>query len=111
MSSDAAPSPEFRLQTGRITVVLGPDDARRDLIDRLDPGCAQGVLVNRLTDGLDAADRRMVLDAVRTLAAAGPAVIVDDADPIAALAVADDALRAGADGSVSMDALEFQRAS
>ncbi len=63
------------------------------------------VLVNRLTDGLDAADRRTVLAALRVLAAAGPAVLVDDADPVAALAVADGALRAGADGSVQVDAL------
>lgn len=140
MTRDAAPSPEFRLRTGRITVVLGPDAARRDLLGRLDPGSTHGVLtvtsararsavervaalaqaadhrpsmvlVSRLTDGLDAADRRTVLDALRTLAAAGPAVLVDDADPVAALAVADDALRAGADGSVSMDRLECQRAS
>lgn len=140
MTSDAVPSSEFRLPAGRVTVVLGPDTARRGLLGRLDPGSVQGVLtvtsagarsaaervaalaqaaghrpamvlVNRLTDGLDAAGRRTVLDALRTLAAAGPAVLVDDVDPVAALAVADGALRASADGSVSMDDLGCQRAS
>jgi hypothetical protein len=129
MSTDAQSSPGFRLPTGRITVLLGPDAVRRGLLSRLDPGCARGVLtvrsarergadervaalaqaaghrpslvlVDRLTDGLDATDRRTVLAELRTLAAAGPAVLVDDADPVAALAVADGALRAGADGSL-----------
>jgi hypothetical protein len=63
------------------------------------------VLVARLTDGLDAAGRRQVLTQLRTLAAAGPAVLVDDADPVAALSVADGALRAGADGSLTPEGL------
>ena len=46
-----------------------------------------------------------VLAEVRTLAAAGPAVLVDDVDPVAALAVADAALRATPDGSVAVDDL------
>jgi hypothetical protein len=119
---------------GRVTALLGPDAARRALIGRLDPGSARTVLtvtsartrnaaeriaalaqaaahrpalvlVNRLTDDLDAADRRAVLAELRTLAAAGPAVLVDDVDPVAALAVADGALRAELDGSVVVDAL------
>lgn len=135
MSSSAASSPEFRLAAGRITALLGPDAARRELLGCLDPGAAQGVLtvtsgrartaadrvaalvqaaghrptfvlVDRLTDGLDAADRRSVLAELRTLAAAaGAAVLVDDVDPVAALAVADGALRAGLDGSVLVDDL------
>jgi hypothetical protein len=138
MPPDPAPSSGFRLPTGRVTVVLGPDTARRGLLGRLDPGGAQGVLtvtsargrsaaerlaaltqaaghrpvmvlVDRLTDGLDAADRRTVLDALRALAAGGPAVLVDDTDPVAALAVADGALRAGADGSVLFDDLAAPR--
>jgi hypothetical protein len=138
VTPDPAPSSGFRLPTGRVTVVLGPDAARHGLLGRLDPGSAQGVLtvtsargrsaaervaaltqaaahrpvmvlVNRLTDGLDAADRRTVLDALRTLAAGGPAVLVDDADPVAALAVADGALRASADGSVLFDDLVAPR--
>jgi hypothetical protein len=129
MSSSAASSSGFRLAAGRVTALLGPDAARRGLLGRLDPGSAQGVLtvtsgrsrsaadrlaalrqaaehrpamvlVDRLTNGLDAADRRTVLAALRMLAAAGPAVLVDDADPVAALSVADGALRAEPDGSV-----------
>lgn len=131
-SSD--PSAEFRLRGGRVTVVLGPDTARRGLLGRLDPGTTRRVLtvtsarrrnaaeriaaltqaaahrpalvlVDRLTDGLDATDRRAVLAELRVLAAAGPAVLVDDVDPVAALAVADAALRAGPDGSVVADDL------
>jgi hypothetical protein len=122
------------LPTHRVTVVLGPDAARRGLLGRLDAGDtptvltvtsgrgrsaaervaaltqAAGrrpalVLVDRLTDGLDATDRRAVLAELRTLAAAGPAVLVDDADPVAALAVADNALRVDLDGSVVADDL------
>ena len=63
------------------------------------------VLVARLTDGLAAADRQTVLAQLRRLAAAGPAVLVDDTDPVAALSVADGALRAGADGSLQPEAL------
>jgi len=63
------------------------------------------VLVARLTDGLDADGRRRVLAQLRTLAATGPAVLVDDADPVAALSVADGALRAGADGTLAPEAL------
>ena len=64
------------------------------------------VLVARLTDGLAAADRQTVLAQLRTLlAATGPAVLVDDTDPVAALSVADGALRAGADGSLQPEAL------
>jgi hypothetical protein len=134
MTSSAPSSPGVRLPTGRVTVLLGPDAARRGLLARLDPGTARGVLtvtsargrgvaervgaltqaaghrpsmvlVDRLTDGLEAGDRRTVLAALRALAATGPAVLVDDADPVAALAVADGALRAGPDGSVRVDDL------
>ncbi len=63
------------------------------------------VLVARLTDGLAAADRQTVLTQLRRLAATGPAVLGDDADPVAALSVADGALRAGADGSLQPEAL------
>lgn len=50
------------------------------------------VLVDRLTDGLAATGRRAVLADLAALAAAGPAVLVDDADSVAALAVADGTL-------------------
>jgi hypothetical protein len=39
------------------------------------------------------------------VAAAGTAVLVDDAEPVAALAYADLALRADADGSLVLDEL------
>ena len=134
MSPSAASSPGFRLATGRVTVLLGPDALRRGLLGRLDPGCAAGVLavtsarqrsaieriaaldeaaahrpalvlVDRLTDGLGTIGRRTVLAHLRRIAAAGPAVLVDDTDPVAALAVADGALRVGLDGSVVVDDL------
>jgi hypothetical protein len=139
-SGGAASSPGFRLRTGCVTVLLGPDAVRRGLLGQLDGGsrgpCGRpaGVLtvtsgrartaterisalvqaaeqrpslvvVDRVTDGLTAADRRMVLTGVRALAAAGPAVLVDDVDPVAALAVADGALRAAADGSLRTEEL------
>ena len=63
------------------------------------------VLVARLTDGLDHAGRRTVLTELRTLAAGGAAVLVDDVDAVAALAVADGALRAGTDGSLRPEGL------
>jgi hypothetical protein len=132
--SAGASSSGFRLAAGRVTAVLGPEAARRALLDRLDPGSAPNVLtvtsarrrsaderiaaleqagghrpamvlVDRLTDGLDAGERRAVLAAVRALATSGAAVLLDDVDPVAALAVADGALRAGLDGSVTADDL------
>ena len=63
------------------------------------------VLVDRLTAGLDAQERRSVLAALRPLAATGTAVLVDDEDPVAALAVADTALRVNADGEIETDDL------
>lgn len=63
------------------------------------------LLADRPTVGLDAADRRTVLQALRTVAHGGAAVLVDDVDPVAALAVADSALRVAADGSVGVDEL------
>ena len=63
------------------------------------------LLADRPTSGLDEAGRRTVLQALRSVARAGTAVLVDDVDPVAALAVADSALRVGADGSVGADDL------
>ena len=87
--------------------------ARRDarLLDRLDALDAvirdrpAILLVDRLTDGLDATGRRTVLAGLARVAAAGPAVLVDDAELEAALAYADLALRADADGSLVLDEL------
>ncbi|MDF2975592.1 MAG: hypothetical protein K0S40_320 [Actinomycetospora sp.] len=59
-----------------------------------DTGDAAIVLVDRITDGLDAAGRRAVLGALASVAARGAAVLVDDDDCVAALALADGTLRA-----------------
>lgn len=84
-------------------------DGRGSFSDRLravnEVGQAQLVLVDRLTDGLDPSDHRVLLTALRALALRGPAVLVDDRDPVAALALADGALRASADGSVRFETL------
>jgi ABC-type transporter Mla maintaining outer membrane lipid asymmetry ATPase subunit MlaF len=58
------------------------------------------VLVDRLTDGLAAVDRRALLAELRELAAGGCAVLVDDVDPVAVLAVAGGALRVDAAGGL-----------
>lgn len=65
------------------------------------------VLADRLTDGLDARGRSTVLTALRGVAADGAAVLVDDADPVAALAVADGALRVAADGGLTPEELYY----
>jgi hypothetical protein len=142
MSITAEPSRGLRLPFRQVTVLLGPSDARRDVIELLDAATARRpggppmggvltvtsgpartaeercgalaqaaehrpaiVLVARLTDGLDATDRRTVLAELRTLADGGAAVLVDDVDPVAALAVADGALRAGLDGTLQPEKL------
>lgn len=71
------------------------------------------VLVDGLADGLTGPDRRAVLAAVRTVAATGAAVLMDGADPVPTLAVADAALRVGPDGELAVDDLRTvgQRAS
>ncbi|SCX44140.1 hypothetical protein SAMN03159343_1361 [Klenkia marina] len=63
------------------------------------------VLVDRLTDGLTSTQRRTVLAGLRALADRGATVVVDDADPVAALAVADAALRVDATGRVELEEL------
>lgn len=109
----------LQLATGAVTVVLAEDAVRRRLMAMLDDHGAVRVtadadepvpqrlarlreargaslvLVDRLTDGLDAATRRVVLGRVRGLTGGHtpPAVLVDDADGVAALAVADQVLR------------------
>ena len=111
-----------RVPRGELTVVLGPPIVRRRLMAMLDddapgvrrlsapPGATAArrvqvieavaddvpalVLAERVTEDLDAAGRRVVLTALRALARTGPAVLVDDDDAVAALAVADATLRA-----------------
>ena len=73
-----------------------------DAVEAARTGSATIVLVDRLTGGLDGGDRRRVLTALRHLAAPGRAVLVDDDDPVAALAVADGVLRAGGPGGPSI---------
>ena len=130
----------LRLPLGQMTVLMGSENARRQVMAALDDStgrCAGGhgsvpvarlsaapgegvgprlasvararrdgaaiVLVDRLTDGLSAADRRAVLGAVRTVAGPARAVLVDDADPVAALSFADGALRSAAGGGLSLE--------
>ena len=69
-------------------------------IDRL-TGCTL-LLAAGPTVGLDAPGRRAVLHALQALARTGAAVLVDDVDPVAALAIADTALRAGGDGTLEV---------
>jgi len=76
-----------------------------DRLARVHGAGAPVVLVQRLTDGLPAAQRRTLLGALRALADRGATVLVDDVDPVAALAVADTALRAHADGRVELESL------
>ncbi|MCZ2830942.1 hypothetical protein O2W14_19040 [Modestobacter sp. VKM Ac-2986] len=80
------------LGVGRVTAGAGDGVPAR--LRTLAAAAGQAVvLVDRLTDGLGTSDRRTVLAALATLAAAGHTVLVDDADPVAALAVAQAALR------------------
>ncbi|GAA4748443.1 hypothetical protein GCM10023328_33490 [Modestobacter marinus] len=82
------------LSVVRLTAAPGDDVPNRlAAVLRAGSGTASVVLVDRLTDGLAADDRRAVLTALRPVAAAGRAVLVDDGDPVAALSVADTVLR------------------
>jgi hypothetical protein len=129
----------LRLPLGQMTVLMGSEHARRQVMTALDEStgrCAGGhgsvpvqrlssssdeevgprleaveearrgdasiLLVDRITDGLSSTDRRAVLSAVRSVAAPGRAVLVDDADPVAALSFADGALRS-AGGALSLE--------
>jgi hypothetical protein len=64
------------------------------------------LLVDRFTEGLSAGERRRVLAAVRGAAEAGTAVLVDDPEPVAALAYADVALRVGGGGAPAVEELD-----
>ncbi|MEJ8281970.1 hypothetical protein [Pseudonocardia spirodelae] len=76
-------------------------------VDTARTGPTAMVLADRLTDGLDAHDRSTVLSALRAVAADGVAVLVDDVDPVAALAVADNALRIDETGEVRAEELAY----
>jgi hypothetical protein len=93
---------------GVLTVTSGPTRSAEERCAALAQAAEHRpaiVLVARLTDGLDATDRRTVLAELRTLTEGGAAVLVDDVDPVAALAVADGALRAGLDGTLQPEKL------
>ena len=79
-------------------------DRRIEAIEAVREQGATIVLVDRLTEGLAAPDRRAVLAALRPVATGGRAVLVDD-DPVAALAVADGALRADPAGGLTAESV------
>ena len=72
-------------------------DSRLRALARLAADRPAVVVAERVTDGLVAEHRRTVLRALRGLAQDGASVLVDDVDPVAALAVADAVLRVGSD--------------
>ena len=87
-----------------------PADPVSDRLAALDAARADRaaiVLVDRLTDGLSAPERHTVLAGLRAVAETGVAVLVDDADPVAALAVADCALRVQPGGEVAVEELAY----
>ena len=80
-------------------------DRRIEAIEAVREQGATIVLVDRLTEGLAAPDRRAVLAALRPVATGGRAVLVDDDDPVAALAVANGALRADPAGGLTAESV------
>jgi hypothetical protein len=88
---------------GTVRLVAHSHDS---VADRLEALAAVGrsratiVLVDRFTDGLAAHDRATVLRKLVAVAT-GRAVLVHDCDPVAALAVADGALRVDRDGGLA----------
>lgn len=85
--------------------VQAPASERLAALASVRPGAL--LLVDRLTDGLVALERRAVLARLRAIAAGGAAVLVDDVDPVAALAVADAALRVDRFGEVTAEELTY----
>jgi hypothetical protein len=86
-------------------LVAGPDDTFAERLDALDSAgrCdATIVLVDRFTDGLAADERAAVLRRLHAVAD-GRAVLVNDRDPVAALATADGALRIERTGELSYE--------
>ena len=82
------------LRVRRLTAAVGDGvQARLSSVQDALAEAAPVVLVDRLTAGLTAPERRRLLVALRSVAAAGCAVLVDDDDPVAALGMADCALR------------------
>ncbi|OLM16308.1 MULTISPECIES: hypothetical protein [unclassified Pseudonocardia] len=87
--------------------VAEPVADRLAAVEAVRTGVTAMVLADRLTDGLGAHDRSAVLAALREVAAGGVAVLVDDIDPVAALAVADGALRVDERGEVRAEELTY----
>jgi hypothetical protein len=90
---------------GAVRLVAHPGDS---VADRLEALAAVGrtratiVLVDRFTDGLAARERGELLRGLAVVAA-GRAVLVHDCDPVAALAVADGALRVDRAGGLAYE--------
>jgi hypothetical protein len=90
---------------GAVRLVAAPHDAVTERLEALAAVRRSGatiVLVDRFTDGLAARERAAVLRELAGLAP-GRAVLVHDSDPVAALAVADGALRVGRSGGLSYE--------
>ena len=92
---------------GTVRLVARPDDTLADRLEALAAvrrSKAMIVLVDRFTDGLAGRERSVVLRELATVAA-GRAVLVYDCDPVAALAVADGALRVDRAGKLWYEVL------
>ena len=101
-----AASGHSAVRVQRLAAAADDDVHRRiEAIESVREAGATIVLVDRLTEGLAAPDRRAVLAALRPVASGGRAVLVDDDDPVAALAVADSALRADPAGGLSAESV------
>ena len=90
---------------GALRLVAAADDSVADRLEALHAARRSGaaiVLVDRFTDGLAARERGAVLRELAALAA-GRAVLVHDCDPVAALAVADGALRVDRTGGLAYE--------
>jgi hypothetical protein len=90
---------------GAVRLIARPDDSIADRLEALAAARrsrAMIVLVDRFTDGLASRERGAVLRELAVVAA-GRAVLVHDCDPVAALAVADGALRADRAGGLAYE--------
>ena len=116
MPVTAGPSQGLRLPSGQVTVLLGPAPVRHAVLDALDPTTARRpggpacAVVTVTSHAGRTADERVA--ALEQAGVHRPAIVLVarltdglDADPVAALSVADGALRAGADGSLAPEAL------
>ncbi|GAA4693654.1 hypothetical protein GCM10023215_33840 [Pseudonocardia yuanmonensis] len=96
-------------EAGALRLTARVADPLADRMARIERAAAADtalVLVDRLTDGLEAPERRLLLRAARRLARPDRAVLVEDADPVAALAQADGALRTDRSGAVAPEPVD-----